>query len=261
MNGIKIQTILETAYPLYLAEAWDNVGLQIGTMNKEISSVLISLDLTQEVIEEAISKNSNLIIVHHPLIFGNINSIKTDSLLGNMIGLLIKNDITLYVAHTNFDNAEEGTNYALANLIKDKNVVRIEKLDFEQDEPSTGRILVFESPVMLEQYIHHIKKTLHLEALKLIGNIEGMITRVAVIGGSGSSFINLSSTRNVDLLITGDVTYHHALNAKALGINILDVGHNIEKNALHLVVDLLKSNEVDVDIFISDIDTNPTQNV
>ena len=113
---------------------------------------------------------------------------------------MIKNDISLYVAHTNFDNAEEGTNTSLANLIKSDQVISIEKLDFDQDEPSTGRVLVLEKPLKLEQYIKGIKKSLHLETIKLIGDLSSMIKRIAIVGGSGSSFINLAREKILQIL-------------------------------------------------------------
>ena len=93
MNGIKFQNIFEEYFPRSLAYNWDNVGLQIGSLNREINNVLLSLDLTLEVVKEAIKKGCELILVHHPLIFSPIKAITTDNYQGKIIELLIKNDI------------------------------------------------------------------------------------------------------------------------------------------------------------------------
>ncbi|MEA4816001.1 MAG: Nif3-like dinuclear metal center hexameric protein [Lachnospiraceae bacterium] len=117
-----IINILEELAPLYIAEDWDNPGLIIGNRNKTVENILIALDATNAVVDEAISKDVDLIITHHPLIFGAIKKVNSDSSLGNVIMKLIKNDIAVYSAHTNLDIAKGGTNDALAELLTLKNV-------------------------------------------------------------------------------------------------------------------------------------------
>lgn len=122
---IKCQTIIdkiERLAPKRIAEEWDNVGLQIGDPRAEIEKVLISLDLTEEVVEEAIGLNANLIITHHPFIFKPLKNIRTDLSTGKLIEKMIKNNINLYTAHTNLDMAKDGLNKMLSDKLGLKNV-------------------------------------------------------------------------------------------------------------------------------------------
>ncbi|HNW97347.1 MAG TPA: Nif3-like dinuclear metal center hexameric protein [Bacteroidales bacterium] len=113
----KITSFLESIAPLALQESYDNSGLIIGNPNDEVSKALITLDVTEEIIDEAISKKCQLIISHHPLIFGNISKIRPDNYTGKCIIKAIKNNISIYAIHTNFDNIDNGVNAALCNKI------------------------------------------------------------------------------------------------------------------------------------------------
>lgn len=119
--------IMEKLAPKELAESWDNVGLNVGDKNSEIKKILIALDATSLVIDEAIEKNANMIITHHPLIlFNDLKNINPDSPIGEKIYKLIKNNISVYCAHTNLDIAFGGTNDILADLIGLENIEILE---------------------------------------------------------------------------------------------------------------------------------------
>lgn len=126
VNSKKIAKIIEGIAPIKTAESWDNVGFQIGNKHLEIDRVMVALEVTKEVLEEAIRKNIDLIVTHHPLIFSNLKQLTSDDPVQNMVREMIKNNINLYVAHTNLDASKNGTNYHLANLL---NLKRIEALD------------------------------------------------------------------------------------------------------------------------------------
>jgi len=116
-----IQLMGEIA-PADLAEDWDNVGLQVGNPNQEVKNVLIALDFNKNVLAEAIDKNCQLIITHHPFIFNGLKSINTQNQSGSLIFDLVKNDISLFSAHTNLDIAENGLNDYLINKLDVKNI-------------------------------------------------------------------------------------------------------------------------------------------
>ena len=116
-NTQKIVKILEKIAPRSLAESWDNVGLMVGSNHKMVQNILLALELSESVIEESIEKNIDLIIVHHPLIFKPLRKITDEDPIEKMVMTLIKNDINLYVSHTNLDAAQEGTSAYLSNLI------------------------------------------------------------------------------------------------------------------------------------------------
>ncbi|MDO4289525.1 MAG: Nif3-like dinuclear metal center hexameric protein, partial [Eubacterium sp.] len=108
VKSSEIIQAIEKIAPRRLAESWDNVGLQIGSYKREVDKVLFTLDVTEEVVQEAIDIGAQMIVAHHPFIFNGLKGICTDELKGRMVELLIKNDICLYVAHTNLDKAELG---------------------------------------------------------------------------------------------------------------------------------------------------------
>lgn len=253
MNGIEIIEIFEKLYPRDLAYNWDNVGLQIGTLNKDVNNILLTLDLTIEVVEEAIENEVALIIVHHPLIFSALKSINTDTYKGNIIEKLIKSDIALYVAHTNFDVSSYGMNSILANMLKLENQ---EVLELTTEDEGLGKVGTVKS-VSMTDYIKYVKNVFKVSNARFIGDLNKEITKVAITGGSGSSTINSASNNGVDLLITGDISYHHAHDALAANLNVLDIGHNIEKFFVYELKNILLENGVKANIVISNINTDP----
>lgn len=138
-NGFEVISLFEKMYPKHLAMEGDKIGLQIGTLNKKISHVLIALDVTMGVIEEAIEKGANLIIAHHPLIFSPLKHIQTESIYGKMLEACIKHDIAIYAAHTNVDIAEGGVNDMLAEALElEKSEILVETY-----EESLKKLVVF----------------------------------------------------------------------------------------------------------------------
>ena len=117
INLVDVVKHLETKYPKTLAYEWDNVGLQVGSLNRRASVVLVTLDVTKDVVKEAVAFKADLVITHHPLIFKPVSSVATESPRGWMIDKLIKNDIALYAMHTNYDLADGGKNDRLAKLL------------------------------------------------------------------------------------------------------------------------------------------------
>ena len=115
-----IQCLEKWAPPIY-QESYDNSGLMVGDYESEISGCLISLDCTEKIVDEAISKNCNLIISHHPIIFGGISSINSSHWVGRVIHKAISNNINIYAIHTNLDNIKEGVNKKISDLLKLKN--------------------------------------------------------------------------------------------------------------------------------------------
>ena len=123
LNLKDLLTFLDTIAPLDAAEEWDNVGLMIGNPAQKITGVLVSLDPTLEVIEEAIETGFNTIVTHHPLFFHPLKSIRTDTPLGRLLKSALSNDIAIISCHTNLDVASGGVNDALAGALKLKNLV------------------------------------------------------------------------------------------------------------------------------------------
>lgn len=257
MNGNKIKSILEELFPLSIAESWDNVGLQVGTLDKDITSIVVSLDLTKEVIQEAIDKNSNLIICHHPMIFKAIKTINTSTYLGQMIETLIQNNISLYIMHTNYDHSDYGMNVQLGTLLGLNNIEMLDPIDEQYGLGVIGEV----NPIKVNDFISNIKNNFNLEAVKYVGDEEDTIRKIAIIGGSGASYIFKNLHKGFDLFITGDVSYHYALDAKNSNVNILDVGHYFESNGMRQLVGILKEKGIKIPVHFSTINTNPFKNL
>ena len=253
MNGLEIKKIFETFYPKDLAYSWDNVGMQIGTLNKEISTILLALDLTNEVINEALEVKAQLIIVHHPLIFTPIKSINTDSYKGKLIEKLLKNEITLYVAHTNFDISNQGMNLILANMLNLKNQ---KILDYTTEKEGLGRIGEVEE-MSMKNAVKFVKETFKVNDARFIGNLETKVKYIAISGGSGSSNIYNAKRMGADLYVSADLSYHFAHDILGIGLNALDIGHNIEKFFVYELKKILKNAGVTSNIIISEINTEP----
>lgn len=250
MNGIDIARYLETKYPKRLAYDWDNVGLQVGTLNKPVKNVLVTLDVTPDVVKEAIALKADFLISHHPLIFKPISAVVIENPRGWMIQKLLQHGIPLFSMHTNYDLSEGGMNDVLASILG----IREPKLLDETE--GIGRYGSIE-PRSLDEYVTFVKTALKADTVRLIGRTSRPISVVGVSGGSGSNHINEARKRGCDLYVTGDVTYHSALDALQMGQLVLDVGHYAEQVFKDAVAAELRTVFPDLSVRTSDVVTDP----
>jgi dinuclear metal center YbgI/SA1388 family protein len=366
-KGQAIAQWVEQLAPKYVAVPDDKIGLQLGTLAKEIRKVFVTLDITEAVVDEAISVGADLIVAHHALIYRPLTHVLTDFPPGRIVEKLIKHDIAVYIAHTNLDVAEGGLNDWLADRIgllqtEPLEVVYTEKLyklvvyvpDSHQQSlcdamfvagagtlgnyshcsfshagvgtflphaganPQIGQVgklesveeqrievLVAESShkqviqamkqahpyeevaydlftleraghvhglgrigripqeVSLRELIALVKQAYDIPMVRVVGNLERPIRKVAVLGGSGGRYARRAEFRGADAYITGDIDYHVAQDALASGLAIIDVGHNVEKIMKAGVADYLSAEiskkKLDTEVVISHIDTEPFQ--
>lgn len=214
---------MESLAPTYLKEDFDNVGLMVGDRNKVVNKVLLALDCTLKVIEEAKKEEVDLIITHHPLIFRKPSNITTDTLQGKKIIELIKNDISLYSSHTNLDSVENGLNHTIVSVLGFGESTLLEK-NKNITSAGLGRIVNLHKEIKLEDLIEQVKNKLNINNLRVVRGTD-TVSKIAIINGSGQYFIGKAMSLGVDTVITGDTTYHFASDYKEMGINILDVGH------------------------------------
>ncbi len=353
MKLSKLIKNFEMFYPKHLAMEWDNVGLQIGDVNKEIKTVLTALEVTEDVIDEAIEKNVDLIVCHHPLIFKPITNLVVNNSHNNKIVTLIENQIAVYAAHTNVDIASNGMNDWLGQVIgiERMRILAAEKFEeylhiaIEIDKsqiddvvdllselgtnerndvlkkvtvtPTTsfkeyekerhvvdnmciinafvlqthigylkramkhynlknkrnaifftanrtenmkkqygiGRIGTIK-PTTLESLATNLKQKFDLDGVKIVGSRETIINKVAIVGGSGSSYLDKAKQMRADVLITGDTGYHDAQYALENNICIIDAGHHLEiifNDVMRDFIALISEETV----LASEIDSNP----
>lgn len=262
--GKLIKTIEEIA-PTDLAPLWDNSGVQIYTGEKEIEKVLICLEITEEVIKEAESKKTGMIITHHPLIFESIKKIDTNEIPGRYACRLIKSNICVYSAHLSFDNAGQGNNFYMAKLLGMKNLKTPKKEGLREGakDPEelpcviTGELIRQMSP---REAVKHVTKALGLNE-DVIRMVKGnrMIKKIGLCTGAGGGFLDYAIGERCDLFITGDVKLHEAQKAKAEGISLMDAGHYGTEHifAENFAKQLKEKTGKGLEIIESTVDTDP----
>lgn len=233
---------LEILAPLHLCDAsFDNCGLQVGNKEDTVSGILLCLDVTPKTVSYAIEHKINLIISHHPLLFKGIKAICFDDYKGRLLIQLIQNHINVFSMHTNLDAASLGMNLALTKLLELKNteILHITSTDMEENENRNygyGLVTELEHPIYLNELAKHITKQLDAKALRYCGQPSKEIKKIAICGGSGSSFIKDAVRMKADAYITGDIGHHDAQEALEQGLAIIDAGHyDTEKHVLNHV--------------------------
>ncbi len=253
MRCSEIITRLELLSPPSFAEEWDNVGLLVGRMDQEISSVYIALDVTDNVIEEAIQCGADMIITHHPLIFSGLKSITEEDFIGRRVRKLIGEDICYYAMHTNFDvlgmadaAAEE---LSLANM-------QVLHTTFEDDisKEGFGRYGRLPRTMTLRECAQYVKKQFGLESVMVYGDLHTMVDIAAICPGSGKDFMEDAIKVGADVYITGDISHHAGIDAVAQNLMVIDAGHyGIEKIFIPYMKDFMKKQMPGVKIFTEEI--------
>lgn len=366
-NGQHIISLFEEWAPKSLAVDGDPVGLQIGTLNKPISKVLVTLDINLNTVEEAIVMDCELIIAHHPPIYRGLNNMRTDLPQGILIEKLIKHDIAVYAAHTNLDIATGGVNDLLATALELENIDLLEQTTSEQlmklavftprestevvrtalsaagagqigdyqscsftstgegrfkpsdlanpyigqanelavveedkievvfpvsmknrvlkalltshpyEEPAynlillesevnkkgLGRIGTLPKKLPLAAYAQIVKKQLNVPFVRVVGDLTKEVQKVAVLGGDGNKYIQTAKRAGADVLITGDLYFHVAQDAEAIGLSVIDPGHHVEQimkvGVAEHMTEVCVNNKLKVEFIPSKISTEPFQ--
>jgi dinuclear metal center YbgI/SA1388 family protein len=366
----KGQTVIqcfEQYAPKQYAMPDDKIGLQLGTLQKDIRRVLITLDVTDEVVDEAIREGADLIIAHHAIIYRPIAHIRTDSPAGKLYEKLIKHDIAVYIAHTNLDVVDGGMNDIMAEALglsslknledihteklkklvvfvpedhhqkvldaifnagagwigdyshcsfniegtgtflpregtnpyvgKPGQLERVKEIRIETIVPEAvekrvvqamlkahpyeevaydlypmdlkgrtfgiGRVGRLPGEISLKELAEEVKLKLDVPFVRVVGELDRPVNKVAVLGGAGSKYVRHALFAGADVLITGDIDYHTAHDALTAGLSIIDPGHNAEKIMKQRVAEILKEKltglKSSTDVIASRIHTEPFQ--
>ena len=356
----QITQYLETVAPLSFQESYDNAGLIIGHPDDEISGILITLDITEEIIDEAISKKLNLIVAHHPIVFSGLKKLNGKNYIERCVAKAIKNDIAIYASHTNLDSVFGGVNSKICELLNLQNCrilaptasflkklvtfvpkeqaeqvrkaifdagagqignydscsfnqsgtgtfrgndqtnpfvgkknqlhheseTRIETifpkhlqsaiirallnahpyeevaydiypLDNEYTQVGIGMIGELQQPVDELDFLKKLKETFHCQVVKHTALLGKPIRKVAVCGGSGSSYLNRAMALKADIFISGDFKYHQFFDAEKQ-IVVADIGHyESEQFTKEVFYELLTKKFPKFAVHLSAINTNP----
>ena len=227
MHIMKCEIILdylEQKYPLSYAEEWDNVGLLVGSREKEVHKVFLALDLTEELLEEAASFGADLILTHHPMIFRGMKRITADSSVGRKVLELIRRDISCYAMHTNYDVRAFAGDSGDRIRLKNQTVLSVTAGDGETAE-GFGCVGDLEEEMTLRRYALRVKEWYGLSDVKIYGNPDTVIRRAAICTGAGKSFLEQARRAGADVYVTGDIDHHTGIDAVADGICVIDAGH------------------------------------
>lgn len=212
---------------------FDNSGLLVGNAQQEVTGVHFALDVTPAVIDEAVAAGANLIVTHHPLMFSAIKRLVEPAYEATLICRLIRAGISLISAHTNLDQAPGGVNDTLAGAIGLHNVT------------GEGFLRVGElpAPMSAAALADHISRCLG-DAVRLMGDPDAVITRVGMCSGSGSDEWPGAAAMGAEAFLTGEVKHHHALEAAASGVVLLEAGHHAtEAPGIFALADALQTSE------------------
>ncbi len=206
-----IYDFIDTFAPFNMQEEWDNSGLLVGDENKTVNKIIFALDITTDVINQAIRCNADLIITHHPIIFKPISNVLNDCLIYK----LIQNNISIICAHTNYDKAVGGVNDILCDTIGLKSY---EKLD-----GTCLNIGNLDIPYSSRDFANMLKEKLNCDIR--FNSYDTFISKIAVCSGSASDYLALAKGLDCDALVTGDASHHAFLDADEMNMNLYACGH------------------------------------
>ncbi|WP_010531013.1 Nif3-like dinuclear metal center hexameric protein [Lentibacillus jeotgali] len=333
LRNVDIFKAMESWAPKHLAYDWDNVGLQVGSFDKPVKKVMVTLDVLEATADEAIENNVDLIIAHHPLLFKSMKQVNVDTAKGRIIQKLLQHGISVYAAHTNLDAANGGVNDMLCDLLSIQNrkildqnyteklvklavfvpethaeqirdamsdkgaghigdyshctfqspgqgtfkplegtdpyigtqgdVAFVDEVKIETILPASklspvlkamiavhpyeeaaydiypvensgtaygiGRVGMLNQKLTLEALCERVKTALNVPSVRVTGDLSKEVSKVAVLGGSGEKYITTAKQMGADVYITGDMTFHTAQDAQAMGLSVIDPGHHVEE--------------------------------
>lgn len=236
---------LKDIAPLELQLGFDNAGLQLGRLNAPVERVLLTLDVTSEVVDEAERIGAQLIVSHHPLIFSPIKSVSDELLLR-----LAECGIAVISMHTNLDIAEGGVNDVLLELIGAKREGYL-------DADNCGRVGVLPEDMELSEFLTLCKAALKVGGLKY-HDAHRPVRHIAVMGGSGGDYVEDAFEKGCDTYLTADIKHHQFLLAKELGINVIDADHFCTENPIIPVLSARLTEALpDIDFRVSEVHACP----
>ena len=241
ISAMELHRALDRAIPRSLSAEWDNDGLMCcPSPEKSVNRVLVTLDITERVIEHAIHGGFDVILSHHPLVFRPVKAIDPQNAVPRKLITLIRNNICAMSFHTRFDALSGGVNDALADAL---GLQDAKPFGGEGEQPM-GRIGDV-TPCTLAEFSEQVKNTLKTPFVLCSGELP--VRRVAVLGGGGEDFIAAAKAAGADTYLSGRLGYHQMSEAKEIGINLIEAGHYYTENvALPRLASLVKDADSDI---------------
>ena len=238
MKAKDIIKVIEDFAPLSIQESWDNSGLCIGSPEDEVSSILIGLDCTEALVDEAVSCGADMIITHHPLIFSGLKKISPDDQTGAAVIKAVRAGICIYATHTSADKVIAGVSGAMAAKL---GLTDVEILEEDGEGTGLGVVGNLPAPISAEEAIMLVKDRFSLNMMRSSAPVSVPVARIAMCGGSGGSLIKAARKSGAQLYISGDISYHNFFTPE--GFMIMDIGHyESEIEIVDILFSLIKKN-------------------
>lgn len=256
VTAADIASTIEKFAPLSLQESYDNAGMQVGNPEMPISALLLCLDFTEDILQEAIERGCNMIVSHHPLLFRGLKEITGSNDTQRIVIEAIRNGIALYSAHTNLDSAKNGVSYEMARML---GIHDIQVLCPNTEDPDTGLGVIGNIPPTPKiEFLRKVKDTFNVKAVRYSDRTSKLVVkRVALCGGSGAELIGDALKMQADAIVTGDVKYHEMVN---FGQNMLvaDIGHfESELCAREIFFRIIRAEYPELPIYFAESEKNP----
>ncbi len=251
---------LETFAPLRLAEDWDNVGLIAGDRQSEVKNVMTCLTITPESADEAVAKDVDLIVSHHPLPFRPVKKLTTDVVPSALLWKLAGAGVSVYSPHTAFDSAAAGINQMIADKIGVVNAKPLAPIADDEAGLGAGRYGRLAGNVALDSFLNALKTEFNLDHLQVVNGGRDEVSKVAIACGSGGSFLDKAAHVGCDAMITGEATFHTCLDAKAKGVTLILLGHyTSERFAVEQLATNLKEEFSELKVWPSTDECDPVE--
>jgi len=251
-----ITNVIEQFAPRHLQESYDNAGLQVGDPQSIVSGVLLCLDVTEDILSEAVRRQCNMIVSHHPLLFTGLKRITGATATERIVMEALSKKISIYAAHTNLDSAYNGVSYEIAHMLGLKDLRPLESRD--DDERCGLGVIGEQKPVPTLEFLRKVKELFCVKSLRYSSQSPQLVVRkVAVCGGAGASFIRKAIELGADVIVTGDVKYHD-FTSYALDIMIADIGHyESELCARKILSRIIRESYPECVTYFAETDRNP----
>ena len=238
---IDITSYLDTIFPRETAESYDNPGLITGNSSRDVKTCVLTLDITSDALDFSQSSGADMIICHHPLIFGGIDTVNEEDVFGSLLSRMIKNDITSFAAHTNLDKNHEFSNDVLARTLGAVSL-------YNSENVSCGTFCELEKETDIKNFIELISGKLASTGAISINHLDSKVHKLFVQGGSfDEDSIPEIKAQGVDTVVSGEIKHHICVLLNELGINTVIAGHReTERIFLPYLADVLTSKFTDV---------------
>lgn len=222
----EIISILQQLAPESMAMDWDNPGLLAGRRDKEVETIYLALDATDQVVEDAVWNGTDLLLTHHPLIFKPLKQINDESFIGRRLLSLIENGISYYAMHTNFDSAPG----CMADLAADRLGLEKQKVlevtgEKEGIPFGIGKTGELPEEMTVRQLAGKVKEAFGLPFVTVYGDLEKRVKACGISPGSGGSMIAPAVKQGMEVLVTGDIGHHDGIDSVANHMAVIDAGH------------------------------------